>query len=99
MARKPLNNNGQEAASCNEKEVGGLDDEDYVGQEYHHNASSIDNKGSLETQEWSTGSSEKCNLIVNYLPHEIDDITLKVRTSSNKIGYLLQMELLMMIKT
>ncbi len=24
-----------------------------------------------------TGDQEKCNLIINYLPHEIDDTTLK----------------------
>jgi hypothetical protein len=36
-----------------------------------------------EHQEWSGGSSEKCNLIVNYLPHEIDDVTLKVNIHSS----------------
>lgn len=36
-----------------------------------------------EHQEWTGGSSEKCNLIVNYLPHEIDDVTLKVNIHSS----------------
>jgi hypothetical protein len=31
-------------------------------------------------QDWGSnpGMHEKCNLIINYLPHEIDDATLKV---------------------
>ena len=28
--------------------------------------------------DFENDSSEKCNLIVNYLPHDIDDISLKV---------------------
>ena len=34
-----------------------------------------------DQQHWDAGSSQandKCNLIINYLPHEIDDATLKV---------------------
>ena len=32
----------------------------------------------MENEEWANDSSDKCNLIVNYLPHEIDDAALKV---------------------
>ena len=89
MARLPLNSNGEETPNYTDQEIPGLDGEDYVGQEYHHNSTSIDEKGSIEIQEWSTESSEKCNLIVNYLPHEIDDIVLKVRASTSfKTGFI-----------
>lgn len=81
MARQNLNNSSQETANYSDKELVGLDENDYGVQEYHHNVSSIEDKGSIEIQEWSSGSFEKCNLIVNYLPHEIDDLTLKVRAT------------------
>lgn len=77
--RLPLNSVGEESPIYADQEMAALGEEEFNVQEYHHNASSIDDKGSLESQEWSTGVSEKCNLIVNYLPHEIDDLTLKVR--------------------
>ena len=28
--------------------------------------------------DWSNDPSDRCNLIVNYLPHEIEDLSLKV---------------------
>jgi hypothetical protein len=37
-----------------------------------------DEYASMENQEWHNDTSDKCNLIVNYLPHEIDDASLKV---------------------
>ena len=37
-----------------------------------------DDEYAMENQEWANDSSDKCNLIVNYLPHEIDDTALKV---------------------
>ena len=37
-----------------------------------------DDEYAMENQEWANDSSDKCNLIVNYLPHEIDDAALKV---------------------
>jgi hypothetical protein len=50
-----------------------LDDKEFIGQEnYHHRV--LDD----EQEEWSLGNAERSNLIVNYLPHEIDDTTLKV---------------------
>lgn len=56
-----------------------LEDEEFTRQEpsYVH-ISPLPEDDDYESQEWTDGSSEKCNLIVNYLPHEIDDVTLKV---------------------
>lgn len=79
QSRLPLNSIGEEGPIYADQQMASLNEEEFNVQEYHHNASSIDDKGSLENQEWSTGVSEKCNLIVNYLPHEIDDLTLKVQ--------------------
>jgi hypothetical protein len=31
-----------------------------------------------ENADWSNDPSDRCNLIVNYLPHEIEDLSLKV---------------------
>jgi hypothetical protein len=80
LTRMPVKRDGEEAPNYPEQEIQPLEDEEFLGHDYHHNnnASSVDDKGSNEHQEWVTSVSEKCNLIVNYLPHEIDDISLKV---------------------
>lgn len=41
----------------------------------------------MENEEWGNDSSDKCNLIVNYLPHEIDDVALKVPSVLPVIPY------------
>ena len=71
--RRPL---GEENSPYADQESAGHDEEEF--QDYHKNSGQIDEKGQMENQEWSSGISERCNLIVNYLPHEIDDGTLKV---------------------
>lgn len=56
-----------------------LGDNDSTGQELNYvHVSQLPEDEEYDHQEWTGGTSEKCNLIVNYLPHEIDDITLKV---------------------
>jgi hypothetical protein len=57
-----------------------LEEEEFLHQDggYNQVHPSGDDEDEYDNQEWSGGSSEKCNLIVNYLPHEIDDVTLKV---------------------
>jgi hypothetical protein len=84
LSRIPLKRDVEEDPTYHEQEMPILDDEEFLAHDYHHNnnASSVDDKGSIEHQEWSSNVSEKCNLIVNYLPHEIDDVTLKVRSSN-----------------
>ena len=67
---------GEENSPYADQESAGHDEEEF--QDYHKNSGQIDEKGQMENQEWSSGISERCNLIVNYLPHEIDDGTLKV---------------------
>ena len=54
-------------------------DEEFAAQELNYGQVSSAEDDEYEHQEWSGAASEKCNLIVNYLPHEIDDVTLKVR--------------------
>ena len=44
-----------------------------------------DEYASMENQEWQNDPSDKCNLIVNYLPHEIDDASLKVNNHLGRI--------------
>ena len=80
LSRIPLKRDVEEDPNYHEQEMPILDDEEFLAHDYHHNnnASSVDDKGSIEHQEWSSTVSEKCNLIVNYLPHEIDDVSLKV---------------------
>lgn len=51
-----------------------------------------DEYASIENQEWHNDPSEKCNLIVNYLPHEIDDASLKV--TDNWVYYCTKLPLL-----
>ncbi len=41
-----------------------------------HNAE--DNEYGEGHRDWEMMSSDQCNLIINYLPHDIDDILLKV---------------------
>jgi hypothetical protein len=77
LSRIPLNGDGEEGASYTDQQIGTLDDQ-FLSQDYHHNVSSVDDKASMEHQDWAVVVSEKCNLIVNYLPHEIDDNSLKV---------------------
>jgi hypothetical protein len=57
-----------------------LAEEEFAAQEanYNHITPSA-NDEEYENQEWVCDLSEKCNLIVNYLPHELDDLTLKVQ--------------------
>jgi hypothetical protein len=39
----------------------------------------LDRDDAPASSSWQDGGiSEKCNLIINYLPHDIDDATLKV---------------------
>lgn len=56
------------------------EEEEFLNQDgaYSQVHPSGDDDDEYDNQEWSGGLSEKCNLIVNYLPHEIDDVTLKV---------------------
>ena len=42
------------------------------------NSPSLAEDDDYEHQEWTGSASEKCNLIVNYLPHETGDVSLKV---------------------
>ena len=53
-------------------------DEEFSAQELNYGQASSADDDEYEHHEWSGSPSEKCNLIVNYLPHEIDDVTLKV---------------------
>ena len=63
-----------------------LAEEEFATQDANYgHVSPLAEDDDYEHQEWTGGSSEKCNLIVNYLPHEIDDITLKVTTSTSII--------------
>jgi RNA recognition motif-containing protein len=57
-------------------------DEEFAAQELNYGQVSSAEDDEYEHQEWAGAASEKCNLIVNYLPHEIDDVTLKVRAST-----------------
>lgn len=57
-----------------------LAEEEFAAQETTYGlVSASGDDEDYDNQEWSGGVAEKCNLIVNYLPHEIDDVTLKVR--------------------
>lgn len=83
LPRMPLKRDGDDDPKYSEQEMPTLEDNEFLAHDYHHNnsnnnASSVDDKGSMEHTEWASSVSEKCNLIVNYLPHEIDDVTLKV---------------------
>lgn len=73
LLRRPLSVNEDTPAVS-------LAEEEFAAQEttYGHVSASGDDED-YDDQEWSGGALEKCNLIVNYLPHEIDDVTLKVR--------------------
>ena len=56
-----------------------LGEDDSPGQELNYaHATQLPEEEEYDPQDWNGSASEKCNLIVNYLPPEIDDITLKV---------------------
>ena len=76
----------QQVASVRE-DIAGLSsaDEEFAAQELNYGQVSSAEEEEYEHQEWSGSPSEKCNLIVNYLPHEIDDVTLKVWASASLI--------------
>ena len=95
LTRNSLKRDDDDDPKYSEQEMPTLEDNEFLGHDYHHNnnsnnnASSVDDKGAMEHSEWASSVSEKCNLIVNYLPHEIDDVTLKVtfhRLLSSKPG-------------
>jgi hypothetical protein len=61
-----------------------MDEQDLSRQFVKMGVNDIDHESHQEYEEYEShhdfenDSSEKCNLIVNYLPHDIDDISLKV---------------------
>lgn len=69
----------QQNASGEDLLVSSFAAEEFAAQEASYdNSLSLEENDDFEHQEWTGGASEKCNLIVNYLPHEIDDVSLKV---------------------